>query len=351
MKYKLHTYVFLAIFLLILGGKGGAVENNPLEFLWEIDAPRSSVAVGEYSLPVICNDLLYMEEHGGKNNKLNVYDLKTGNIIGSIDNPAIFNMIGPITNGDEVIYVNEVTNSITKLNKATPIWQKKYKSKIWEVAIDKKNIYINLTNELVFLDIDGEVKKSIINNDGSSILIDDKNIYLLGEYLYKINKNTAEIKYKLNYKDHGIYYLIRQNNKYLFGNNGDIILKETGDIVKNIEDKVDMMYFGVSDKYIVSCEKDKLIVLDAINFNKILEKKINDYYTFEPIIQDDLLYIFLDRFVIIDLKTGDVLWEDKDRDDFIEYIPQIIVTDKYIGIYVEKGEDSVVRIYKSKLEY
>ncbi|HOA40811.1 MAG TPA: hypothetical protein PKM10_05105 [Halanaerobiales bacterium] len=48
----------------------------------------------------------------------------------------------------------------------------------------------------------------------------------------------------------------------------------------------------------------------------------------------------------MDIKTGDILWKDEIRDDFIEYVPQIIITEKYVGVYVEKGEESILRIYK-----
>lgn len=59
-----------------------------------------------------------------------------------------------------------------------------------------------------------------------------------------------------------------------------------------------------------------------------------------------MLYIFLDSFTVMDIKTGDILWKDEIRDDFIEYVPQIIITEKYVGVYVEKGEESILRIYK-----
>ncbi|MGB4491371.1 MAG: hypothetical protein WBI32_00680 [Halanaerobiales bacterium] len=190
-------------------------------------------------------------------------------------------------------------------------------------------------------------EKELYLKDGGSMLIDDRHIFVLGNYLYKIDKNTAEIKYKIDSTMCKSNYLIRQNQKYLFGDKNEIICKETGKYIGKIKGHSQMpLYFGVSDQYIVYCDNNKLIVLDLYEFNKLWEKDISIYYSFEPKIKNDLLYIFLDSFTVMDIKTGDILWKDEIRDDFIEYVPQIIITEKYVGVYVEKGEESILRIYK-----
>lgn len=257
-----------------------------------------------------------------------------------IKNEDPFNSLGPFTNGNEVIFVNEADHVITKLSGVFSDWTKKIRDYVWSVVLDEKNIYVKTSDELICIDFTGTVN-SRLNISGSVLLEDKENLYIQGLYLYKIDKQTKEIIYQVDHKDIGMLFM--QNNNYLFSDRGEVIDKETGKKVRRLPSSL----MGVSDNFIVYFNDGKLICIKASNFGFVWEREYSEFYTWHPIIEGNLLYVFSERLEILDIQTGEQLWREENEYDLetIEFIFPIISNDKYVVIFIEDGP---ARIYEKQ---
>ena len=351
---KKYILVLLLLCLIFINLQVFAQTNLKLEYLHEIDISTSYFPVGRLPLPVICGNMVYDNKIGMENNYHNIYDIETGELLRSYKKPFSIDSLGLYTNGKQVVYVHEKDKKIIVYEGLKKVWEKEFDNYIYGLTMDEAYIYVAVAETgIVILDMDGKLHYIINGEIGEYILEkefaigmlnDEKNIYLFDrEYLFKINKDTYEIEYGIQFEN--LYYKVLQNSKYLFTSDINIIDKETGEVV----DRISGANFAVDEDLIIYTY-GKLIAKNITTGKILWEKEYIENHTFAPLIDNDCFYVFLDKFYVFDVKTGEVVWEDEPIDYFFEYIPQIMATDEYVTVFIENRDDPRLRIYRKVYE-
>lgn len=222
--------------------------------------------------------------------------------------------------------------------------------------MDDSHIYVAVDETgIVVMDINGNIN-DVISGDiceyitkkkyAIDILNDEKNIYFNAkECLFKIDKGTYEIKYKKKYED-SLLTIVLQNSKYLFSLDANRVDKETGEIIDSIEG----YYFAVDEDFIIYDDGNRLVARRLDTGEILWEREYIKNLAFEPLIDNGYFYTFLDKFYVLDVKTGEVVWEDEPIEYFYEYIPQIMATDEYVTVFVENRDYPKLRVYRKVYE-
>ena len=330
--------------------------NLKLELLHEIDISTIYFPIGRLPLPVICGDMVYDNEIGIQNNYHKIYDLETGKLLKSYILPQSDDSYGLFTNGKQVVYVHEKDKKVMVYEGLEKVWEKEFNNYIYGLTMDDSHIYVAVDETgIVVMDINGNIN-DVISGDiceyitkkkyAIDILNDTESIYLNAkEYLFKIDKGTYEIKYKKTYEK-PLPIIVLQNNKYLFMIDANRVDKETGEIIDSIEG----YYFAVDEDFIIYDDGKKLGARRLDTGEILWEREYIENLAFEPLIDNGYFYTFLDKFYVLDVKTGEVVWEDEPIDYFYEYIPQIMATDEYVTVFVENRDYPKLRVYRKVYE-
>ena len=349
----MKKYVIIIIILsFFVSFQINADSSFHLEYLWEITISPHYFPVGHLSLPVLCKDKIYENLVNAPNyNCHNIYDAKTGQVLKSTNYPPSIDSLGLYTNGKQVVYVHEQNKKIIIYDGLNIIWEKVFNDPISQVSVDTNNIFILTSKNLMRIDISNKKIHNIfneaeicINNDiYSNYLLNDKKYlyYFNSEYLFKINKNTYEIEAKMKYV--GLNDIVLQNDKYLFSSYMKILDKKTDEIISISNSG---RGFTANDKYIVYTDDNKLITKNIKTRKIVWEKEFKENNTLTPTIKEEFLYIYLEKFYVINVNNGNIVWEDKIRDDYFEYVPQIIVKDNYVSIFIDNRGESKLRMYR-----
>ena len=355
LKNYILILVLVLVCLSIVNFQADAKYDFKLEYLGDINISSSYFPVGKLPLPVICENMVYDSVESTYDNYHNIYDIENRELLKSYKLPPSIDSLGLYTNGKQVVYVHEMDKKAIVYEGLNKIWEEEFDDYIFGLTMDQDYIYAAVAETgIVILEMDGK-RVNIINGEmgeyiaekkyAIGMLNDEKNLYLFDrKTLYKIDKDTYETEYRVKYNE-GSFKIVLQNSKFLFRYDANMIDKETGEVV----DRIEGWDFAVDEDLIIYTD-GKLIAKNIDTGEKLWEKEFIENRTFVPLIDNGYFYIFLEKFYVIDVRTGNVVWEDEPIDYFFEYVPQIMATDEYVTVFIENRDSPKLRIYRKVFE-
>lgn len=363
MKIKI-TIIFLIV--IILGYMCVAEASFDLEFLWKDSFDYSMLT--DYANPLIDNDRLYfvvrnIEDYikGIFNNDfINIYDLNSGIIVERMEIVSGGGMVNPFKINNFLVF--PIFNEVSVFRNNELVWRKKFDSIIIDAIHDKEYIYINslLENKkIIKLNTDGEIKWAFSQDNWNfrGLEQDDFFIYTTGytgfggesNYIYKINKKSGHVEKRIENKIKGNLFV---NKKYIIVDSSltyeeekIYVYNKNGEKLKTINGKEVLV---VSDDYIIYT-KDNDNTMICLNANSFVKE-----WETTPLIRvtlyEDKLYGYktMGPFTVIDVTTGDIIWQDENnRDEDFASGTTPVINDDYV-ITINESDFSYIWVYKKK---
>lgn len=354
MKKKIVLLV-IVLLIAICNISKASDRSESIELLWEARVPNLISGL-KNPLPTVTNYLLYFEEWGDEHN-IKVYEIRDGQIIGTIKTPKSYNEIDLTGNDRYFLYATDTFHEIRLYSGLALKWSYKFEEAyLIDAKIDDKYIYAYTSGGIYIFDLSGTIIKTL--DIKGSIHVSSKYIYVLGgKELYKVEKDTWKIIYEKKY--HQPIYGVKHNENYIISSYLPIINKKDGKFLKEdvplVEEDLYREIYAINEEYIVLIDLhyrypiSRIICLDN-DLNIVLDKIINeDVRTYLPVINRDYFYFVTETALkVMDLRTGEIVWEDRNISDReIDIVPWMYVyQDEYLFLCNENGDGADLRVYR-----